>query len=80
MTTLWRNMLKVKDVPWLEDHKLNQTIVFPGAGYVAMAIEALCQGTNMTAAGLPSFSLRNVNILKALVLSQDVGIELFTTI
>jgi len=79
VTTSWRNVLKTKDVPWLEDHKLEQTIVFPGAGYIAMAIEAICQVTGTTAEDLPSFSLRNVNILKACVLSQDDGIEIFTT-
>lgn len=76
ITTTWRNMLKVKDVPWLEDHKLDQTIVFPGAGYVAMAIEAICQVTDTNPADLPAFGLRHVNILKALVLSDTV--ELFT--
>ena len=35
-TRTWRNVLKVKDVPWLGDHKLGQTVVFPAAAYLAI--------------------------------------------
>lgn len=38
----WRNVLNVKELPWLEDHNLGTTRVFPGAGYLALAAEALC--------------------------------------
>lgn len=80
VVTTWRNVLKVKDVPWLGDHRLEQSIVLPGAAYIAMAIEAICQVTNTSGADLPSFSLRNINILKACVLSHEMGIEVFTSI
>jgi len=36
----WRNVLSPAEVPWLKGHKLQGVIVFPGAGYVSMAIEA----------------------------------------
>lgn len=42
-TGIWINILSVRDVPWLEDHKLGETVVFPAAAYLAIAIEALCQ-------------------------------------
>jgi len=42
----WRNVLKLVDVPWLSDHCVGNDIVFPGAGYVAMAGEAIFQITN----------------------------------
>lgn len=42
VATTWRNMLKVKDVPLLESHKLGEDIVFLAAGFVAMAIEGIC--------------------------------------
>lgn len=83
LQTSWKNGLKVTDVPWLADHKLEETIVFPGAGYIAMAIEAACQVSGKSAADEPSFNLRHIQILKALVLSadkNDAGIELFTSL
>lgn len=39
----WRNILRLGEMPWLRDHKIAGEIVFPGAGYVVMAVEALKQ-------------------------------------
>ena len=83
ISTTWRNTLRVKDVPWIESHKLGQDIVFPGAGYIAMAIEAISQVTGTTKVDVPTFVLRHVNIIKAFPLSgdeNDTGIEVFTTL
>jgi acyl transferase domain-containing protein len=40
---IWRNQLRLTEVPWIASHKLGSTTVFPAAGYIAMAIEALLQ-------------------------------------
>lgn len=84
--TSWRNVLKAKDVPWIEGHKLDTTTVVPAAGYLAMAIEAISQVkdvTEATALGI-SFRLQDIHITKALVLPEedalDTGVELFTTL
>lgn len=42
-TRAWRNLLRVRDVPWLHEHRLGGTAIFPAAGYLAMAIEAVRQ-------------------------------------
>ncbi|KAK5996306.1 Highly reducing polyketide synthase azaB [Cladobotryum mycophilum] len=39
----WRNVMRLAEVPWLEDHLIAGEIVFPAAGYITMAIEALKQ-------------------------------------
>ena len=83
IVTTWRNMLKVKDVPWLASHKLGEDIVFPAAGFVAMAIEGLCQVMDIGKLQRPKISLRNFNVIKALPLSSDEdskGAEIFTTL
>lgn len=83
VTIAWRNILKVNDVPWLEGHRLASRIVFPGAGYIAMAIEAVCQANYVDATACQGLTLRHVNFLKALTLddaTNDSGVELFTTI
>ncbi|KAI1078223.1 hypothetical protein F5B20DRAFT_548487 [Whalleya microplaca] len=82
LITTWRNILKPKDVAWVEGHKLDQTIVFPAAGFIAMAIEAICQVTDTKAEDNPTVDLRDIKIMKALPLPQgenDPGVELFTT-
>ncbi|OJJ78433.1 uncharacterized protein ASPGLDRAFT_62541 [Aspergillus glaucus CBS 516.65] len=69
----WRNVLKLENVLWLMDHKLGTDIVFPGAGYVAMAGEAVRQVTGST-----DYSLRNVFIRNALIL--DGTAEIMTSL
>ncbi|KAI9781322.1 MAG: Type I Iterative PKS [Peltula sp. TS41687] len=82
VVTIWRNTLRVRDIPWVESHKLGRDIVFPAAGYIAMAIEAISQLTSKTKVDASSFTLRHVNIVKALPLpadENDQGVEVFTT-
>jgi hybrid polyketide synthase / nonribosomal peptide synthetase ACE1 len=36
----WRNYLKPKEMPWLNGHQIQGQMVFPAAGFAAMALEA----------------------------------------
>lgn len=36
----WRNFLQLTEIPWIRGHEFQGQILFPGAGYVAMALEA----------------------------------------
>jgi acyl transferase domain-containing protein len=36
----WQNFIKPRDIEWLDGHSLQGQVVFPGAGYVVMAMEA----------------------------------------
>lgn len=81
--TTWRNMLRVEDVPWLESHKLGEDVVFPAAGFVAMAIEGICQVLDIEKEQRPRISLQNFYVTKALPISSnkdDDGAEIFTTL
>ena len=42
----WRKMLRVEEVPWVADHVVGNTIVFPAVGSVIMAIEAVRQSAS----------------------------------
>ncbi|XWW93079.1 hypothetical protein V2A60_001007 [Cordyceps javanica] len=37
----WRNILSPKEISWLKGHRIQGGIVFPAAGFVAMAVEAM---------------------------------------
>lgn len=39
----WRHFLSKTTLPWLEDHVVDGQTVFPGSGYMCMAIEAVSQ-------------------------------------
>ena len=73
----WKKNLRVEDLPWLKDHRMGPEIVFPAAGFMAMAIEAITQCTEALAItedrGRPTkpvYRLRNVTFPKALVLEE----------
>ncbi|MCJ1307874.1 hypothetical protein MMC25_001522 [Agyrium rufum] len=72
---LWRNMLNLDDEPWLLGHQILKDVVFPLAGYVSMAGEAIRQIT-----GTAAFSLRRVVARAALVLYRSKSTELVTSI
>lgn len=78
----WRNILRLEDIPWLKDHRLNEAIVIPGAGYLAMAVEALSQAYGEQGTKIESISMKNFNILSALPISEASGaqVEVFTTL
>lgn len=70
----WRNVLELKDVPWLQDHKVGEDIVFPAAGYIAMIGEAIRQVTESS-----SYSVRRLVVSNALVITEPHQLELVTT-
>ncbi|KAK7955014.1 polyketide synthase [Apiospora saccharicola] len=81
----WHNptfyqVIELSDVPWLRDHKIGDQVIFPAAGYLAMAVEAIHQTTAMTQwrekGGPPksgfAYCLKDVRFLRSLVLEEDV--------
>lgn len=36
----WRNLLKLDELPWLSEHRIQGQIIVPGAAYCVMALEA----------------------------------------
>ncbi|PNP38378.1 hypothetical protein TGAMA5MH_09736 [Trichoderma gamsii] len=71
----WRNMLRLDDVPWARDHKIEDDIVLPAAAYIAMAIEALRQ---LNGGGEIDASLKQVEIQNALILKEQQAHEIIT--
>ncbi|CAI7653198.1 unnamed protein product [Penicillium pancosmium] len=72
----WRHIIHLSDTPWLRDHKVQGNIIYPGAGYICMAIEALSQSTRGDSDTIQSVSLKDVEILSALIIPEsDVGVE-----
>ncbi|KAJ5014431.1 Reducing polyketide synthase FUB1 [Colletotrichum sp. SAR 10_99] len=40
MEPRWRNYLRISENPWIEDHKITGTTLYPAAGMIVMAMEA----------------------------------------
>lgn len=73
----WKNELRLEDVPWLTGHQVEDNVVFPAAGYIAMAIEAVTQVAGFLDTTI-KIELRRVSFNRALVVGDAV--ELFTTL
>ncbi|KAK1634593.1 polyketide synthase [Colletotrichum phormii] len=78
----WRNLLRLSEVPWVRDHKLESQIVFPATGYLGIVMEALCQVRGVPIAELRSgFEFRTVNIGAAMVVpEQESDAEIHTAL
>ncbi|RMZ80055.1 hypothetical protein DV738_g3093, partial [Chaetothyriales sp. CBS 135597] len=69
----WRNLLRLDDVSWIKEHQVDGELVFPAAGFVCMAGEAIRQLSGST-----SFTARQVHVKAACVLQQDQATEMIT--
>ncbi|KAI1173516.1 fatty acid synthase S-acetyltransferase [Nemania sp. FL0916] len=72
---MWRNLLYLQDVPWLRDHKVSGDVVFPFAGYIALAGEAARQLSGIE----DGFSVRDMTVRTALILADSEATEILTT-
>lgn len=69
----WRYMISLASLPWLADHVVDGLMVFPGSGYICMAIEAISQ---LAQEHLPrgqrhQVVLRDIEFLKAIIVPES---------
>ncbi|NJA59072.1 type I polyketide synthase, partial [Streptomyces sp. NEAU-H3] len=62
----WESALDTERLPYLADHQIQGTAVFPAAGYVEMAAQAVRALT-----GAPRVRLAGIDLRKALFLAED---------
>ncbi|GAW18084.1 hypothetical protein ANO14919_075550 [Xylariales sp. No.14919] len=78
LAPIWRHGIRPSEIPWVRDHIIDSAIVYPAAGCIAMAIEAIRQyhsGSDMGT--ISEYELRDVEILRAVVIPDSTtGTEL----
>ncbi|KAL1857997.1 Type I Iterative PKS [Paecilomyces lecythidis] len=69
----WRNHIRISEIPWVQDHQIQSNVVYPAAGYIVMAIEAISQWASghVPDKKIIGYTLREVNIGAALVIGDD---------
>ena len=75
MAPTWRHIIRPSEIPWVRDHIVQSDIVFPAAGCITMAIEAMHQlrPSDERASG---YLLKDITIMKALIIPDtSEGIE-----
>ncbi|KAK4235760.1 polyketide synthase [Achaetomium macrosporum] len=76
---IWRNILRLDDLPWLRHHKIQSLTIFPMAGFIAMALEAAAQRATAKGISFDKFELKEVSITKPLVV-PDKDTEMTITL
>ncbi|KAL8897966.1 MAG: hypothetical protein Q9207_006939 [Kuettlingeria erythrocarpa] len=74
----WRNIIRVSEIPWIRGHLIQSNIVYPAAGFVTMAVEALSQRSRLDPkhAAISRFHLKHVSISRPLIIpTNQEGIE-----
>ncbi|KAF3919106.1 hypothetical protein ABW21_db0206002 [Orbilia brochopaga] len=79
LSATWRNFLNKSKSGWIEDHSINDAVLYPGSGMLTMAIEAMKQYAQDTL-GVKSaaFSLKHIEFLSAIQIpegSMDLEVQ-----
>ncbi|KAL8925146.1 MAG: hypothetical protein Q9208_003651 [Pyrenodesmia sp. 3 TL-2023] len=69
MEPRWRNHLRISENPWIENHKITGTILYPAAGMLVMAMEGILQ-TADSARKVQGFRFREVRFERGLVVTS----------
>lgn len=74
----WKNYIYVSEQPWIADHVVRGSDVFPAAAMICAAIEGVKQCA-VPGKAIKSFDLRDVAVRRAMVIpASDPGVEVFT--
>ncbi|KAI1102916.1 putative polyketide synthase [Jackrogersella minutella] len=73
----WRNFIRVSEQPWVRDHQVQGSIIYPAAGYISMALEAAKQIVPASDVGrVLGYTITEMLITRALVVPQtELGVE-----
>ena len=72
----WRHFIRPSEIPWVRDHKVQSEIIYPGAGFISMAIEAIRQLHQLAERSITGYHFRDIEIMKALVIPDTLdGVE-----
>nr|ALQ32758.1 putative polyketide synthase [Fusarium aywerte] len=72
----WRGFLRISENPWIQDHQVQKTIIYPAAGMVTMALQGASQLSKDTG-NIHGFEINNMRIEKAMIVPNTAhGLEM----
>ncbi|KAM0499279.1 hypothetical protein ACHAPB_006088 [Verticillium nonalfalfae] len=76
MEPQWRGFLRVYESPWIRDHQVQRTMIYPAAGIVTMVIEGIRQHTSDKADKIAGFEIIDMVIEAPLIVPESrYGLE-----
>ncbi|KAI0433002.1 hypothetical protein F5Y09DRAFT_339185 [Xylaria sp. FL1042] len=71
----WRNTIRISELPWLEDHQVNGTILYPVSAMLVMVIEA-ARSIASSASALLGYRFRDVTVSAGIIIPPgEEGVE-----
>ncbi|KAI2613433.1 putative FSP1 [Hypoxylon sp. NC1633] len=82
---VWRHILRTSESPWLQDHVIQSKMLYPGCGFICLAIEAATQQLAIAEEKedreISGYQIRDMSVLQALVVPDTAeGIEIQTAL
>lgn len=71
----WRNIIRADDQPWIRQHRVHESSVYPMTGFLAMVFEAVSQQAALHHLALDRIELRDVSVGRALSIPESSAIE-----
>ncbi|KAF2966748.1 hypothetical protein GQX73_g6838 [Xylaria multiplex] len=71
---VWRGFIRLSEAPWIADHKIQGEILYPGAGFITMALEAAIQIADPNQE-IASFKLRDIQLTSAAIVAEGADLE-----
>ncbi|KAJ4263754.1 hypothetical protein NW762_005787 [Fusarium torreyae] len=72
----WRGFLRISENPWIQDHQVQKTVIYPAAGMVTMALQGASQFTK-SKENLLGYEITNMRIEKAMIVPSTAhGLEM----
>ncbi|KAF2008794.1 putative polyketide synthase [Aaosphaeria arxii CBS 175.79] len=75
---IWRNIVRLDDIPWLRDHKIQGLTIFPISAFVAMSVEAVAQLATTRGIDAEQIDIYDLNVHTPLMMPDD-QVELTTS-
>ncbi|KAH8777320.1 hypothetical protein F5883DRAFT_639404 [Diaporthe sp. PMI_573] len=77
----WRNYIRVSEIPWLAGHAIEGEVVFPGSGYLSLAVEAAVRYPTNEDKTVAKVRFKDIDIKGAMTLrDNEVGTEMILSI
>lgn len=72
----WRNFIRLEELPWLREYRIQDRCVFPVSAFISMVVEAASQRAALRGVEADNFDLRDIMVQEQLFLEDEHPIEL----
>ncbi|KAI0407872.1 polyketide synthase PksD, partial [Xylaria palmicola] len=72
----WRKVLSVEEIPWLADHVVGEQVIFPGAGTLMMALEAVRKASGPQP--IKGYQIKEASFTNPIIIKPEGRTEVLT--